>query len=117
MADAEIIPIGTRGRPGRGVGRDKPSSAARSLAPKVPKSAKSAASRSRTATTRRTRPVPAAPEQIEQVTTEAVPPPAPAAPPETSPRPGTTTRDRGPLAGISPVSSNSKPRMRSAGSL
>ncbi|GAA4684247.1 lysophospholipid acyltransferase family protein [Nocardioides nanhaiensis] len=33
MADAEIIPIGTRGRPGRGAG-NKPSSAARNLAPK-----------------------------------------------------------------------------------
>ncbi|WP_028643425.1 lysophospholipid acyltransferase family protein [Nocardioides sp. URHA0020] len=33
MADAEIIPIGTRGRPGRGTGT-QPSSAARSLAPR-----------------------------------------------------------------------------------
>lgn len=33
MADAEIIPIGTRGRPGRGTGT-RPSSAARGLAPK-----------------------------------------------------------------------------------
>ncbi|WP_340539710.1 lysophospholipid acyltransferase family protein [Nocardioides sp. GXZ039] len=33
MADAEIIPIGTRGRPGRGAGK-QPSSAARDLAPK-----------------------------------------------------------------------------------
>ena len=32
MADAEIIPLGTRGRPGRGTGRDKPSSSSRSLA-------------------------------------------------------------------------------------
>ncbi len=32
MADAEIIPLGTRGRPGRGVGRDKPSANSRSLA-------------------------------------------------------------------------------------
>ncbi len=32
MGDAEIIPIGTRGRPGRGTGRTKPSAAARSLA-------------------------------------------------------------------------------------
>ncbi|RYP87982.1 acyltransferase family protein [Nocardioides guangzhouensis] len=32
MGDAEVIPIGTRGRPGRGTGQDKPSSAARSLA-------------------------------------------------------------------------------------
>lgn len=35
MGDAEIIPIGTRGRPGRGTGAS-PSSAARGLAPKAP---------------------------------------------------------------------------------
>jgi len=34
MGDAEIIPIGTRGRPGRGTGT-RPSSAARGLAPKA----------------------------------------------------------------------------------
>ncbi|HET7683002.1 MAG TPA: 1-acyl-sn-glycerol-3-phosphate acyltransferase [Marmoricola sp.] len=34
MADADIIPLGTRGRPGRGSGRAKPSSASRSLAGK-----------------------------------------------------------------------------------
>jgi 1-acyl-sn-glycerol-3-phosphate acyltransferase len=33
MGDAEIIPIGTRGKPGRGTGSAKPSSSARSLAP------------------------------------------------------------------------------------
>ncbi|MCH1865138.1 lysophospholipid acyltransferase family protein [Nocardioides sp. CFH 31398] len=33
MGDAEIIPIGTRGRPGRGSGTRRPSSAARDLAP------------------------------------------------------------------------------------
>ena len=100
MADAEIIPIGTRGRPGRGTGSPKPSSAARSLAAKpAPKGAtksapKAAASKPRTATPRRTsRPAPA--EAIEQVTTEAVPPSAP-------PRPAATTADRGPLAGIAP---------------
>ncbi|RYU14906.1 1-acyl-sn-glycerol-3-phosphate acyltransferase [Nocardioides iriomotensis] len=32
MADAEVIPLGTRGRPGRGSGSRNPSSAARSLA-------------------------------------------------------------------------------------
>ncbi|QIG44755.1 acyltransferase family protein [Nocardioides anomalus] len=32
MGDAEIIPIGTRGRPGRGQGNGKPSAASRSLA-------------------------------------------------------------------------------------
>ncbi|HYH34513.1 MAG TPA: lysophospholipid acyltransferase family protein [Nocardioides sp.] len=34
MGDAEIIPIGTRGRPGRGSGTEHPSSAARGLAAK-----------------------------------------------------------------------------------
>ena len=33
MADADVIPLGTRGRPGRGTGSTKPSSAARTLAP------------------------------------------------------------------------------------
>ena len=100
MADAEIIPIGTRGRPGRGTGSPKPSSAARSLAAKpAPKAAaKVAARKPRTATPRRTS-KPAAAEAIEQVTTEAVPP---AAPPSAPPRPAATTADRGPLAGIAP---------------
>ena len=31
MSDAQVIPIGTRGRPGRGTGRARPSAAARSL--------------------------------------------------------------------------------------
>ena len=36
MGDAEIIPLGTRGRPGRGSGRDKPSATSRGLAGKPP---------------------------------------------------------------------------------
>ena len=36
MGDAEIIPIGTRGKPGRGTGDEKPSSNSRSLAAKAP---------------------------------------------------------------------------------
>jgi 1-acyl-sn-glycerol-3-phosphate acyltransferase len=39
VGDAEIIPIGTRGRPGRGQGSGKPSAASRSLAPGPRKSA------------------------------------------------------------------------------
>jgi 1-acyl-sn-glycerol-3-phosphate acyltransferase len=39
MADAEIIPLGTRGRPGRGTGRDNPSSSSRSLAGRAPRPA------------------------------------------------------------------------------
>ena len=38
MGDAEIIPIGTRGRPGRGTGETKPSANSRSLAAKSPAS-------------------------------------------------------------------------------
>ncbi|MET0526565.1 MAG: 1-acyl-sn-glycerol-3-phosphate acyltransferase [Nocardioides sp.] len=89
MADAEIIPIGTRGRPGRGTGQAKPSSAARGLAGK-PVAKKTA---------RRTPVRPAPDQSIEQVTTEAVPPP-PAS--EQTPRPAATTSDRSPLGGISP---------------
>ncbi|WP_232679651.1 lysophospholipid acyltransferase family protein [Nocardioides sp. R-C-SC26] len=44
MGDAEIIPIGTRGRPGRGAGK-QPSSAARGLAPSKGGGARSAAKR------------------------------------------------------------------------
>ena len=40
MGDAEVIPLGTRGRPGRGTGNRKPSAAARNLAPSEGKSAK-----------------------------------------------------------------------------
>ncbi len=36
MGDAEVIPLGTRGKPGRGSGSGKPSSAARSLAGSAP---------------------------------------------------------------------------------
>jgi 1-acyl-sn-glycerol-3-phosphate acyltransferase len=106
VADAEIIPIGTRGRPGRGTGAAKPSSAARSLAGAGrtrPASAKStarpaAASKPPAATPRRT--PPADPDVIEQVTTEAVPRPSPAPARE---RLAATTTDRGPLAGVVPA--------------
>jgi 1-acyl-sn-glycerol-3-phosphate acyltransferase len=37
MGDAEVIPIGTRGRPGRGTGSKQPSTAARNLAPNAPR--------------------------------------------------------------------------------
>ncbi len=93
MADAEIIPIGTRGKAGRGSGRAKPSSASRSLAAKPP--ARKAAAKPRPATRR----TPSAAERIEQVATEAA---QPAAEPVATARPATTTRDRERLAGISP---------------
>ena len=54
MADAEVIPLGTRGRPGRGSGSAKPSAAARNLAGGTKKAASrrttpEATSRKRTA--------------------------------------------------------------------
>ena len=42
MGDAEVIPLGTRGKPGRGTGSGKPSSAARSLAGSAPAHIKAA---------------------------------------------------------------------------
>ena len=40
MADAEVIPLGTRGRPGRGTGRTNPSASSRTLSAKPPKPGK-----------------------------------------------------------------------------
>ncbi|HLN77389.1 MAG TPA: 1-acyl-sn-glycerol-3-phosphate acyltransferase [Nocardioidaceae bacterium] len=100
MADAEIIPIGTRGRPGRGSGSAKPSASARSLAGSGAKATpKSAAARKPAKS-------PAPSEATETRPPDAQPVPAPEAgtaegdafvesapgSPTTS---GTTTRDRG----------------------
>ena len=105
MGDAEIIPIGTRGRPGRGSASGKPSSASRSLAaPRKPAPAKKSAvaqppvesAPAPAAAPRATHPDPGTPAAT----------PAPeAAPQATQPtsdpvRVATAVRDRGPLAGI-----------------
>jgi 1-acyl-sn-glycerol-3-phosphate acyltransferase len=83
VGDAEIIPIGTRGRPGRGTGK-QPSSAARDLAGgSRPATAK--------ATPKRARSAPHA---------DPAPEPVAASGPGLSERPATITRDRGPMAGI-----------------
>ena len=87
MGDAEIIPIGTRGRPGRGTGK-QPSTAARDLAPTRRASAKPTS-----------RPTPAS--RKPPVKTPVKTPVEPAL--ENAPltgRSATTARDRGPLAGI-----------------
>ena len=80
MADADIIPIGTpigtRGRPGRGTGSDKPSSPSRSLAPPVPRPRSSGAP---------------APARVH-----ATPDPEPIAPA----RPPVTTEHQSPTRGI-----------------
>ncbi|WP_193605774.1 lysophospholipid acyltransferase family protein [Nocardioides dongkuii] len=95
MGDAEIIPIGTRGRPGRGTGKQQPSSAARGLAggPAKPRPAprKAAAAKGE-----RTRPEEQAPAAADAPAPEATDEPAAVA----ELRAPVTTEDRGPLAGI-----------------
>ncbi|MEN8707503.1 MAG: lysophospholipid acyltransferase family protein [Nocardioides marinisabuli] len=95
MGDAEIIPIGTRGRPGRGTGK-QPSSAARGLAgpgarpakpgpaPEQPPEAPTAAEEPQ-GRDDRSEQQPVEPAAAEQVT---------------PPRPVTTTEERHPSAGI-----------------
>jgi 1-acyl-sn-glycerol-3-phosphate acyltransferase len=84
MGDAEIIPIGTRGRPGRGTGK-QPSSAARSLATGVKPAPLTA--RKPTSDAARQEPVTEEPTETARVDVE----------PDRAP---VTTRDRGPLSGI-----------------
>jgi 1-acyl-sn-glycerol-3-phosphate acyltransferase len=60
MPDAEVIPLGTRGRPGRGTGNSKPSSVARSLAGGA--AAKKAAPRKKAAAPDTPAPPPVAPQ-------------------------------------------------------
>ncbi|HET7430742.1 MAG TPA: lysophospholipid acyltransferase family protein [Nocardioides sp.] len=94
MTDADIIPIGTRGKPGRGTGRAKPSAAARNLAPGKPKAAPKKAGEP--------------PEQPSAAVDEAPRTPRKAPPPKkakpaaeaTPARPAVTTRDTAPSAGI-----------------
>ena len=103
MGDAEIIPIGTRGRPGRGTGK-QPSSAARDLAGGKGPVARPA--------TRRTPGTGEAGEPVEEtVAPDAGPPSQDTAQAathatsgesraETPPRPAARTRDRYPRGGI-----------------
>lgn len=109
MGDAEIIPIGTRGRPGRGSGR-KPSSASRSLAPGAkrptpPAQAPDAPVGMQPDEAPATAVPPVSPEPVESVEpVEVAPPPvaAPAASGTAGPPPvgAARTEERHPLAGI-----------------
>ena len=84
MADAEVIPLGTRGRPGRGTGSSKPSSAARNLAgPAPPARRPAAAARARPAERPRRRDAATEPEPTES----PEPPDAEAAAPTRPPEP------------------------------
>ena len=94
MGDAEVIPIGTRGKPGRGTNKTKPSAAARNLAGSgrakstAPPKPGAAASARPTGTGKAPKRIKAVPEQRQHVDD-----PAAAAS-------DTTTTDRSPKAGI-----------------
>ena len=111
MGDAEIIPIGTRGKPGRGTGEDKPSAPSRSLAGRSPSSRSSGAAQSRSAhPSNRSVPAPAGPPPSEQLPPEQPHPeqPHPEQPPVTAPgaaapaRPPVTAHPRQRTPVISP---------------
>jgi 1-acyl-sn-glycerol-3-phosphate acyltransferase len=76
VGDAEVIPIGTGGRPGRGTGSSRPSKASRTLAGSTTPPRRKAA---------------------------AAPPPASDEIPVSDVRRPTTTRDRSPLADVNPA--------------
>lgn len=95
MGDAEIIPIGTRGRPGRGTGK-QPSSAARSLAGGARPAASSPAKPAPPAKNRK----PAAAASDVGRAPDGAPQAAAPATEAASRRPAATTRDRAPLSGI-----------------
>ncbi len=98
-SDAQIIPIGTNGRPGRGTGRQRPSAAARRLAGTPTRKsaaqpvAKPAATTASTAATKKSAPKTTAPK-TRPASSAALPPS-----PEPS-RPATTTDEAHPLAGV-----------------
>jgi 1-acyl-sn-glycerol-3-phosphate acyltransferase len=93
MGDAEIIPIGTRGRPGRGstAGAGKPSSASRDLAGPAKKTPAKKANATKAATTKAS----PAPDPVDQPVEETVREVA-----RDTVREAATARDRGPLAGV-----------------
>jgi 1-acyl-sn-glycerol-3-phosphate acyltransferase len=86
VADAEVIPIGTGGRPGRGTGSARPSRASRTLA-----------GDSARAQPRRRTPKPVEAEEAPQTDVDTGEIPV-----RETPRRPTTTEDRGPLGGITP---------------
>ncbi len=100
MGNAEVIPLGTRGRPGRGSGSDKPSSAARNLA------AGSSAPRRRPsprATSPSSPPADADADATRSSSSAPASPPAPARVPQQAPEPAPVLErmsEREPSGGI-----------------
>ena len=107
MGDAEVIPLGTRGKPGRGTGSGKPSSAARSLAGSTPARKKAAPRPTPPAPTEPVEPPVEPPDETadlhlpSQSGPEAPPAPEPATPEQApAPEPRLEVRDREPTGGI-----------------
>ncbi|MCK9822597.1 acyltransferase family protein [Nocardioides cavernae] len=94
--DAVVIPIGTGGRPGRGTGRTRPSSAARNLAPAARKSPAGSSAKPAKAPAAKKAGAKAAPPRatpVAEVTPEQAALPVEEA---EAPREATRTSDRGP---------------------
>lgn len=100
MADAEIIPIGTRGQPGRGTGK-RPSAAARGLAPKSGTPRKATPAKKPAAPAKEAAPVEERPvvDDTPVIETPSLPD-TPADVPVARPAARTEERGAGPLAGI-----------------
>ncbi len=105
MGDAEVIPIGTRGAPGRGSGDDKPSSKSRSLAAgKSPRKAERPAAQQEPPAAQQEPPAaePESPEDASAPLPEQ-PQPEPAAPRHRAERAPARADHRHPVPGIPPV--------------
>jgi len=90
VGDAEVIPIGSGGRPGRGTGEKRPSASSRSLA--------GGSTRSAAKPVRKVTPKKAATPEPEPARAPRRPPPPRTA--KAAPRPAVTTQDRLPGGGI-----------------
>jgi 1-acyl-sn-glycerol-3-phosphate acyltransferase len=91
---ADVVPIGTSGRPGRGTGRKRPSEAARNLAPRPARKAAPKKGTSAGTPTAAGRSAGTADGAFEAPGAED------AADAASAPRPGATTEERHPLAGV-----------------
>ena len=110
MGDAEIIPLGTRGRPGRGSGRARPSSSSRTLAASKRSGSAAPATSKSAKPAKKANPPKSAPAPVSDVTRTRATPAKKAAPPAKKAttsravvapvRPAARTEDRHPLRGI-----------------
>jgi 1-acyl-sn-glycerol-3-phosphate acyltransferase len=102
MPDAEVIPLGTRGRPGRGSGNAKPSSAARNLATSKKKPAAATRPAAETKPPSTTRPAAATKSAAGEQSSGSAATPAPERSRRSTTRSG-PDRTAGRAAGDSPV--------------